>query len=242
MNLRSSIDRLLLWKRFVFLSAVVLALATIPTCLYIQKSNAAIRSSQHEVDGLVAAIDALKVIRVSQQYRGLTSLEQIGVAGTVERQTDKQREVDQAYTATINDLVDTHEATLAEQWRAAQRHWNARRQSIGSGNLTVAESLAEQSATISKLLALSNQINDAYGFSQDPEIPTSELLQSAFYQLPYLTEEFGKMRGMGSALLAKKSANANERAILIGFIAKGNDRLTQVLGAFDKVCPSRSRT
>jgi len=234
MNLRSSIDRLLLWKRFVFLSAIVLALATIPTCLYIQKSNAVIRSSQHEVDGMVAAIDALKVIRLSQQYRGLTGLVLSGVAGTAERQIDKQHEVDQAYTATINDLLATHEDKLADQWRAAQRDWNTLRTSIGRGNLTVAESFAEQSVVISELLSLSNQIDDAYGFSQDPEIPSSELLQSAFYQLPYLTEEFGKIRGMGSALLAKKSANADERTTLIGFIAKGNDRLTQVLGAFSK--------
>lgn len=234
MNLRSTLDRLLLWKKVVILCGVALAFATIPTCIYIQKSNSIIRVGQHEVDGMAPAIDALKVIQFSQQYRGLTGMALNGIPGAGDKQTAKQIEIDEAYAATVNDLTRTNESQLADAWRAAQREWNLLGGNIRAGHLTVAESFAEQSIQISRLLTLSRQIDDAYGLSQDPEVPTAQLLQSAFYQLAYLTEEFGKMRGMGAALLAKKSASAEERTAMIGFISRGNERLAQVVSAFDK--------
>jgi len=234
MNLRFFVDRLLLWKKFAILSIVALTLATIPTCFYIQKSNSIIRASQREVNGMPPAIDALKIVQLTQQHRGLSGLALSGVAGAGEKRAAKQGEIDQAYGVLNQALAGAHDSKLLEQWGAAQRDWETLRNSVSDGHLTVAESFAQQSALLSKLLVLSNQIADAYGLSQDPDIPTSELLNLTFYQLPYLTEEFGKMRGKGGALLATKTASVADRGAMIGFIAKGGDRLLQVNSAFDK--------
>ena len=89
-------------------------------------------------------------------------------------------------------------------------------------------------ALVPKLLDVEDQVADHYGLNLDPDVDSYQLIQAIDYQLPYLSEELGKMRAKGAGLLATKSATAEDRLVLSAIVARVADRLHQTAAQFDK--------
>jgi methyl-accepting chemotaxis protein len=234
MNLKFLLDRLLLWEKFAILGVVSLLLIATPTILYLQLSATYLGAAKLEQQGLLPAAASLKTIQLSQQHRGLSALVLGEVAAAKENRESKQREADQAYTKLDSIVKNIQDKTLDEAWQKAQQAWEATRTGVSNGTLDVPQSFNAHTDLVTKLLVVNALIADYYGLSLDPDVDSYQLIQSMYYQLPYLTEETGKLRAKGAGLLAKKEASPDNRAALAAILGRVNDRLQQTSGAFNK--------
>jgi methyl-accepting chemotaxis protein len=233
-NMHALLSRLLLWQKFLILGAIALILAAIPTALYIKNDNLTVQALQRELDGLAPTAAALKVVQTTQQHRGLSALYLGDVEGAAAKRAAKQAEADQAYAALDAVVAQLGDKEIAAAWSAARQDWNTLRDGVASRALAIPQSYAAHSALVPKLLLVNELVADHYGLNLDPDADTYQLIQSMYYQLPYLTEESGKMRAKGAGLLAKHEATPEDRLAISGIVARVGDRVTQTRLAFHK--------
>ena len=234
MNAHSWLDRLLLWQKFIILSVIALLLASIPTALYLREAGKTLDAAQIEMAGLAPSAAILKVIQNTQQHRGLAALVLGGVAGSQEKRDAKQREADEAYQKMDAIIRSFNNKAIEQAWEAPKQDWETLRTQVSSRSISVPASYEAHSALVPKLLVVNDLIGDLFGLSLDPDLDSYQLIQAMYYQLPYLTEETGKMRAKGAGLLAKQEASPEDRMALAAIVARVNDRMTQTATAYNK--------
>jgi methyl-accepting chemotaxis protein len=89
-------------------------------------------------------------------------------------------------------------------------------------------------ALVPKLLEVEDQVADHHGLNLDPDVDSYQLIQAIYYQLPYLSEELGKMRAKGAGLLATHGATPEDRLALSAIVARVADRLHLTTSQFNK--------
>jgi methyl-accepting chemotaxis protein len=230
----SFLGQLRLAHKFLFLSLIALLLACIPTYFYVQEAAKGLSAYEGEQEGLPQAADIMKTIQSTQQHRGIAALVLGGVAGTEDKRQAKQAEADQSYLKVDALVKEMHDPAVDDIWRKAKGDWETLHSGVSSKSLTVPQSFAAHSALVQQLLKLNDRVGDHFGLSLDPDRDSYQLIQSMYYQLPYLTEELGRTRALGAGLLARKAATPEERIALSSIIGRVNDRLDQTRTAFDK--------
>ena len=234
MNIYSFLDRLLLWHKFMILSVVGIIVTAIPATLYLNESSKKLAAIQTETHARTPLATILKTIQTTQQHRGLSALMLGGVKEAEGKREEKQREADQNYEAMSALVKATGNKTIDAAWDAARRDWESLRNNVGSRSLSVPQSYQAHTALVPKLLLVNDLVADHYGLNLDPDLDTYQLIQSMYYQLPYLAEEMGKMRAKGAGLLATKSATPEDRLEISAIVARVSDRLQQTLNQYNK--------
>jgi methyl-accepting chemotaxis protein len=234
MGLQQRLEHLLLWHKFAILSVVGIVVAAIPATLYLEETGKALDALQLEAQARRPVATILAAIQTTQQHRGLAALVVGGVAESVPKREAKQREVDGNYAAMAAIVAGLHDPRLDQAWTDANRDWEALRGRVVARTISVPESYEGHTALVPKLLEVEDQVADHYGLDLDPDVDSYQLIQAIYYQLPYLSEELGKMRAKGAGMLATKSASAEDRLALSAIVARVADRLHQTSRQFDK--------
>ncbi|WP_308700666.1 methyl-accepting chemotaxis protein [Pseudoduganella rivuli] len=224
----------MLWQKFIILSIIALILAGIPATLYLREAGKSLEAALGEEAGLGPTATILQVVQLTQQHRGLSALVLGGVDGVKDKRDAKQKEADQAYEKFDALVKSFNNKAIEDAWAIPKREWQDLRNRVSNRTITVPESYAAHTALVPKLLVVNDLTSDLFGLSLDPDVDTYQLIQSMYYQLPYLTEETGKMRAKGAGLLAKHEASLEDRQVLAAIIGRVNDRLTQTNTGLNK--------
>ena len=241
MSAYSVVGGLRLPHKFLILSLIALLLAAVPTYLYVREAGKSLDAYQSEQQGMGRVAALMKTIQFTQQHRGLAALSLGGVAGGEAKRAAKQAEADRAYGEVDAIVKAMGDDGVTAAWAAARRDWDALRDGVVARRLTVPQSFAGHTALVPLLLRVNDLVGDHYGLSLDPDKDSYQLIQSMFYQLPYLTEELGKTRAQGAGMLARKEASAEERIALSIYTGRVGDRLDQTRSAFDKAAGENPR-
>jgi len=237
-NIDSVLDRLLLWHKFVILSVVGIIVAAIPATLYLRESTSKLDAATTEAHARGPMTTILKTIQMTQQHRGLSALVLGGVKEAEGKREDKQREVDQLHEQMNAIVASLRSRQVSAAWSNAQQDWHALRAGVSGRTLSVQQSYQAHTALVPKLLTVSDLLADHYRLNLDPDLDTYQLIQAMYYNLPYLSEELGKMRAKGAGLLATKTASPEDRLTLSGIVARVGDRLAQTLNQYQKAAES----
>lgn len=240
MHVTTLLNSLRLWKKFSILSFISLLVAFIPASLYLYTTNKAISAAQLEQEGIAPVAAMFKTIQLTQQHRGLAALAGSGSIDAAEKRVAKQAEADLAYhnMDALIAVMDNRE--LKQKWGTARSTWTALANHFANGNWTVADSYAAHTALIPQLLEVNDLVADSFGLQLDPLPQNYQLIQTMFYNLPYLTEESGKARAMGVGLLNKKTASAEEREALAGIASRAREQLRRTGSTFSKAANSNT--
>jgi methyl-accepting chemotaxis protein len=234
METQSIFGRLKLWQTFLIISLLGLVLASIPTALYHREAGKGLPAYQGEQAGLPVVHTTLRVLQLTQQHRGLSALSLGDSPGAAEKRAAHQKETDQTYAQLDTAIREMGNTLISEQWAARKTEWETLRSGVAGKTLTIPQSYAAHTALCAKLLKINELVGDHYGLSLDPDKDTYQLIQAMYYQLPYLTEELGKIRAKGGGLLVKKEATAEDKLAISSFAARVTDRLDQTVNAFNK--------
>lgn len=229
-----TLERALLWQKFVALGLLGLLLAAVPSFLHIQAVDQALAARTLESRGLAPAALVLKAIQLTQQHRGLSGLALGGAASASAKRSARQRDVEQTFAAVQAAINASSTPQLATQWKATQASWERLSEQVAGARLTPAQSYAAHTLLIGDLLIVSDNLNDHYGLSLDPDPDTYQLIQAMYFHLPLLTEEAGKLRARGALLLSQRAASPEARLEITAGVAAIAERLRQINRSFDK--------
>lgn len=176
-----------------------------------EQFTATINRSQSELIALDLSRPLSTVVELTQQHRGLSARVLGGDDGVVEQRRTREKEVDAALetlTAALDDyLLGQH------QWQSLKTAWLTIKRE-GSG-WSRERNYEAHTTLIDNLLRFQTLFADAYGLTFDPEPETYYLMTVAVNRLPYLLERLGRLRALGSGVLAQRQIEDRERSALI---------------------------
>jgi len=220
----SLLDNLALWKKFALIGLLGLVLQGVPSWFYMQINSGNIDTAVTEQQGLEPARATLDTLRATQKHRGFSTRLLSGDTSVSDKRDAAFKDADALYVK-LDKLVDQGIADDAVKaaWKKVHTQWSAVSAAVANKSITPEESFAKHSQAIADLLVFNDLLIDAYGLSLDPDGPTYHMVMAAMVHLPALTEDLGKLRAKGSAILMAKKAVPQEKAVITALIQSADE-------------------
>ncbi|MEN9368504.1 MAG: hypothetical protein RL489_2862 [Pseudomonadota bacterium] len=228
------IHRLRLSHKFGLLALLGALMLAPPMTYYLVDAEAELASTRQEVAGLQPSAALLKLIRLTQQHRGLTATVLGGKAEAEGQRAERQREVDQALGEFAALAAGIEDPKFAEGWQQVQQQWKTLSAQVAQRQLAAPASFAGHSALVELQLDLHGRIVSHYGLDLDPEPLSYHLVIATMTQLPQLTEQLGKLRGSGAGILARGQATVADRAMLGGLSESARGEMHRLLATLER--------
>ena len=169
-----------------------------------------IERSRNELVATALTRPLAKVVELTQQHRGLSSMVLGGNADMRDKRAQRAEEVSRALASLRASLAEDKRQLPA--WQQIERDWQVL-QAQGL-QLERAANFHAHTKLVAQLLRLQIQLADAYGLSFDPDEASFYLMTAAINRLPFLLERFGRLRAQGSGALAQGHADSAQRIAL----------------------------
>ncbi|MCK6403291.1 MAG: methyl-accepting chemotaxis protein [Sphaerotilus natans subsp. sulfidivorans] len=228
------IHRLRLSHKFGLLALLGALMLAPPMTYYLVDAEAELAYTRQEVAGLQPSAALLKLIRLTQQHRGLTATVLGGKAEAEGQRAERQREVDQALGEFAALAAGIEDPKVAEGWQQVQQQWKTLSAQVAQRQLAAPASFAGHSALVELQLDLHGRIVSHYGLDLDPEPLSYHLVIATMTQLPQLTEQLGKLRGSGAGILARGQATVADRAMLGGLSESARGEMHRLLTTLER--------
>jgi methyl-accepting chemotaxis protein len=201
--------------KFLILGMVFLALVAVPTGVYFKRSLADIRVAQRELQGTGPLVALNKVIQFSQTHRGM-SASMLSGNMALEARRPALRDKLNAAIATVDTEFRASEVSqpLQARWNELKSRWTTLEQGVAGKSLTTPQSTQQHTQMITAQLQLGEELLDEFGLSREPSADTYALIRATMIDMPWLAENMGIMRAMGSSFLTKAVAPPEGRATL----------------------------
>ena len=206
------LDNLPLARKFLLLGALAALLAGAPIVQTARAGLDAASKTRVEASGAAPAGALLRLVRLTQQHRGLSANLLAGQAAAGPLREAKQAEVEQALAAARAALGSLESAKPAQRLQATERDWIALRDGVARASLAAPESFAGHTRLIAQMLEALEEIQADSGMALDPEPGSYHLIQAVLSHLPRLTEALGQVRGQGAAALQRGTLAPEDRA------------------------------
>ncbi|QHE84978.1 methyl-accepting chemotaxis protein [Hydrogenophaga sp. BPS33] len=215
------VRHLRLAHKLALLGAIAALLVLVPLTAYVRDAVSALSTIDLERRGLAPSRSLLEVVRLAQIHRGMSATVFGGKADAEPQRQARADEVQKAVqafqTLLANDAMD---ARIQRDWRAVAAQWQSLAQAVASRSITGPESFARHTALIASLMELTDRVSDHHGLTADPYKSTYFLIIGNLQQMPRLTEMLGQARALGSAMLVRQSATAEERAHIASLVER----------------------
>lgn len=169
--------------------------------------------ARQELKGTECLKPLLPLIQHIQQHRGAADGFLSGDASFRTTMQQKRSEIAddmRAVDAVMAKYGD--EFKLKDKWDAVKQEWQTLQSQVE--RLSRAESFQRHTELVDKILTLRQDIADASELSLDPEMDTYYLMLAVVQRFPDAAEQMGRARSEGTAALADRKLNAEERAKL----------------------------
>jgi len=212
----SVLNRMKLWQRFLLLGLIGVMLLVPPTWLFLRENHKAIAQSATEQAGLKPGEQALRLLQMIQQHRGLSAAF-IGGGQLADQRAAKQAEVERVLTDMASLLRRGKSANMFGQIR---EDWNNLAHDVSARSITTLQSYQRHTAQCEFILLFIEQLADEYGLSLDPEPDSYYLMRAIYFDLPRAAEDLGEMRARGAGYLAAGHIDIEGRAVMYSLIMK----------------------
>jgi methyl-accepting chemotaxis protein len=199
--------------KFALVAVVAVGMSVLPATEVVRERLEMLASARAEAAGVAPAGALLKLVRVTQQHRGLSASMLAGNDAARARRQAVQAEVDQALAAATTALAALEHASLPHTRLAALREqWQPLAEGVGARRLDAAASFSGHGALIAAQLDLLRDVVEHAGMSRDPDPAAHHAVNAALEQLPRLTEALGQLRARGAGMLQKQAATPEDKA------------------------------
>ena len=211
----SVLHRMNLAHKFLVLGLIALLMLALPSGLYFKRSFTDIGAAQREVRGGGSLVVLNKVIQLTQSHRGMSAGMLSGNEALAARRPAMRDGVLKAMDAVDLEFKQAQASSrLQTHWSELRQRWATLEQGVASRQLKAAESTKLHTQLIAGELLLSEELLDEYGLSLDPGADTYSLIQASLVNMPWLAENLGIMRALGSGFLTQGNLPPEGRATL----------------------------
>lgn len=203
---------------------IIGVLATIglilPTYFYVSISSSLLSATEHELQGLDKIESVVLLMKVVAEHRGTSARMYGGDTSASAELAKKTNEVDKMLD-TVGDLLEKNEvsAVLTTDFSRVLSKWSSLKGNIRSRSIDGAKSFEIHSEVIEDAGLFIIHLGNEYELSYDSNAATHHVIVANFHNLPRLTDVLGKIRGLGSGILARGSITPQEYAKIEGLIS-----------------------
>ena len=228
---RNAMDKMKYSVKFTLIAVVVISFASFMMYKVISGHNRNIAFSQLEVKGAKLLPDFKRLLIDTQKLRGLTAVYQNGSESL-------KPKVDAQIALVKKDLAKTKASVNAANLKETVAMFNEASSKLESlmnnyENKDPKAVFEEYTQIIQSGLAFIVKVGDMSNLILDPDLDTFYLMDALINKLPRLTEYLGRSRGMGSAILEKKSINEKQKITLTQFIGGIDDTFFALQSGLD---------
>ena len=238
--MKTLLSKMSLPAKFILLGLFAAILFILPTSLLVIEYNQAVAVKQKEAEGIPVERKMLKLLNLLQRHRAeaavaVASSNPVAPARLALR--DEATQQMEEITAILQHRFPHSMATT--NIRLLRERWDALQGKVETKNLTPDGNLSAHAKLIRHLLDTNQDLLDAYGLSLDGDLSSYQLINSAYFQLPELTETLGKIRAEGTALLGSGNLNESVDKAKMGFyLEAGQNSLALFNANFSKTMAS----
>ena len=212
-------------RKFAIMGALALvAIAVLMTNLY-QSLHRVIDSSRQELAGLEVIKPIAHLVQQLQIHRGLSSGVLNGNEAMKDKRVAREKEAKQALQAVAARLPAPFAA--GEVWKKVLENWTLIE--TEGLELTPRENFLTHNRLIDDLLLFQRVVADQHKLTNDPDIDTTYLIDTALDKSPRAIESMGQLRALGTGVLTKRQplalAQQVEFTILLASLNAGVDGL-----------------
>jgi len=209
------LDHMKLAHKFLILGLVALIMVAVPTGAYFQRSLVDIAVAKRELQGTGPLVALNKVIQFSQTHRGMSASMLSGSAELAARRPALRDKLNAAISALDNEFRMAEVSPgLQTRWSELKQRWTTLEQGVAGRTLSAPESTKLHTQMITGQLQLGEELLDEFGLSLESGSDTYALIRATMADMPWLAENMGIMRAMGSSFLTKAAAPPEGKATL----------------------------
>ena len=203
--------------------ALVVLMLSLPVLvlsyLLIAEKDQAISFTSKELQGLRYLQPVRGILAHLAEHRGISNAYLNGDASFGEKLTAKKAQIAEDIKAI--DAVDAQDgATLNSQaeWRTIRTDWQALNAS--NADLTGKESFTRHTDLIKKVLALIERIGMTSNLILEGELSYYYLVDVLVSELPLVTEDLGRLRGMSAGIVARRQRTEDDLIQMLSLIGQ----------------------
>ena len=198
------LHRLNLSHKFVVIGLLAVVMLALPLGLYLTRTFDDIHTAQREARGAPLLVAVNKVIQLTQTHRGVSAAMLSGNEKLAARRPALRDAVGQAMAEVDTQMAQAEASTQIQAlWSDAKARWHNVEAGVTERRLKPAESTATHTQLITGELRLSDDLLAEYGLSLDGDKDTYFLIQAALVDMPWLAENLGIMRAVGTSFLTQ---------------------------------------
>ena len=208
--------RLSLIQKFMILGLLALIIAALPALLYFSNSFKQQEKATLEKRGSAPLIALNKVIQLSQIHRGMSAGMLNGnQALEARRPALKDKLVLALDAADAQFKTAGVAAQRLSEWQNLRQSWRTLEQAVATKQLKATESTKLHTQLIAGELLLSEELLTDCGLNLDADTGTAYLIRASLIDMPWLAENLGVMRAIGSGFLTQGALPPEGRATLL---------------------------
>ncbi len=222
-------------KKFSLVAIISVIAVVVPLGVLYANLSSSIASSQHEVDGAELIKPINKLVQLLQQHRGLSSAVLSGATEMSSKRAAKQREVADALTAAQQGLPDSMKQR--SEWESIQSDWKQ----IADNGLTLSaqDNITAHTKLIENVLTFMLAVADETELTFDPDIDSYYLMEVAVVRQPVVLERLGRLRALGTPVLASKSIDESRKIAISIQLSELKNAQHAMMADLDKVAIAR---
>ncbi|MCH8180070.1 MAG: HAMP domain-containing protein [Proteobacteria bacterium] len=201
--------------KFLLLSAVALLMVAAPSTLVLTQSVAIYRGLLAEQAGLQPAVGLLKLVRLTQEHRGMSAAILSGDDSKRADRAERQRAIDALYGEIEGQLKALSQGGLLTELSSTRQDWQTLSQQVAQAGVAPADSLQRHTRLVGRLLVLVEDEAAVSGLALDADAASYYLVSAALRDLPRLTEKLGLARAKGTTMLVQRSPDPMQSAALL---------------------------
>ena len=208
--------RLSLIQKFMILGLLALIIAALPALLYFSNSFKQQEKATLEKRGSAPLIALNNVIQLSQIHRGMSAGMLNGnQALEARRPALKDKLVLALDAADAQFKTAGVAAQRLSEWQNLRQSWRTLEQAVATKQLKATESTKLHTQLIAGELLLSEELLTDFGLNLDADTGTAYLIRASLIDMPWLAENLGVMRAIGSGFLTQGALPPEGRATLL---------------------------
>jgi len=228
-------NRLAFSRKFLIIGLLAVLASLIPLGMLIANLNVGIHAAQNELIGIDFIKPVNKAVQELQQHRGLSSGVLSGSQELVSKREAKQKDVAAALAAVDQSLPPALRG--GEAWQGINAAWK----SIADGGLALSapENTAAHTRLIDHVLELMVTISDKYDLTLDPALDSYYLMEAAVLKQPVVLERLGRLRALGSGVLAAKTITEQRKIAVSIQMSDLRGAQRALMASFDKIATTQ---
>jgi len=208
------IHHLPIGRKFLVLSLVALVMVAAPTLSVISTSWGLYRALEDERAGLPPVRLLLKMVRLTQEHRGLSNAVLNGEASKSADRQARQQAIDQVFAEVEQRYTALPREGLQPELKAMRASWQDVASRVSQAGIAPPDSLKAHTALVNRMLHFLEDETGASGMALDADMACYYLITAAFRDLPRLSEKMGLARARGTGMLVERSTDPDERSTL----------------------------